>query len=61
MRAVNDVGAGDWSAESAWTRTDADVSYEPPGDEESVPGAILAHVPASSQTWRQQGCEVGTS
>lgn len=39
VRAVNDVGAGDWSQESDWARTDADVSYEPLDDEESVPGA----------------------
>lgn len=43
VRAVNEVGAGDWSEESDWARTDADVSYEPLSDEESVPGAI---------TWR---------
>ena len=39
VRAVNDIGAGDWSAASAWARTDADLSYEPLGDEESVQGA----------------------
>lgn len=50
VRAVNDIGAGDWSAESAWTRTDADFSYEPLGDEESIRGTITTvYAPTFSQ------------
>lgn len=44
MRAVNDVGAGEWSAESAWVRTDAEVSYDAPDEEESTSGAMACRM-----------------
>lgn len=42
VRAVNDVGAGEWSAETPWARTDAYISYELLLDEESTSGAMAS-------------------
>lgn len=38
MRAVNDLGAGEWSAASTWSRTEADVFYESVVEEQTILG-----------------------